>query len=166
MRFPHALSASAGPAPRTISLPPGYLSPDRLHPIPAPFPPAGTSVRAHRVHSTFLGLLILSVSFAAVPRAEAFPLPGDTTRVVLSVDGMHCRSCVSMIRKTLRKLPGVSSVDISLERGTVAVQGPKNAFSPDAAVAAVTRMGYDVTGRDTTGIPMTTPAAAPPTPHR
>ncbi|XP_055368529.1 copper-transporting ATPase 1 isoform X2 [Betta splendens] len=40
----------------------------------------------------------------------------DTTLVTLRVKGMHCRSCVVNIQDNISVLPGVSSVEVSLEK--------------------------------------------------
>lgn len=40
----------------------------------------------------------------------------DTTLIVLRVKGMHCHSCVVNIQDNISKLPGVSSVEVSLEK--------------------------------------------------
>ncbi|XP_053734827.1 copper-transporting ATPase 1 [Synchiropus splendidus] len=40
----------------------------------------------------------------------------DSTLVALSVKGMHCRSCVVNIQDNISTLPGVSSVEVSLEK--------------------------------------------------
>ncbi|KAM4555012.1 copper-transporting ATPase 1 isoform 1-T1 [Odontesthes bonariensis] len=40
----------------------------------------------------------------------------DTTLVMLRVKGMHCRSCVVNIQDNISLLPGVSSVEVSLEK--------------------------------------------------
>uniref|UniRef100_UPI0037E9678C copper-transporting ATPase 1 n=1 Tax=Semicossyphus pulcher TaxID=241346 RepID=UPI0037E9678C len=40
----------------------------------------------------------------------------DTTLVALRVKGMHCRSCVVNIQDNISLLPGVSSVEVSLEK--------------------------------------------------
>ncbi|KAM3612988.1 uncharacterized protein V6R79_018379 [Siganus canaliculatus] len=40
----------------------------------------------------------------------------DTTLIALRVKGMHCRSCVVNIQDNISKLPGVSSVEVSLEK--------------------------------------------------
>ncbi|XP_034037135.1 copper-transporting ATPase 1 [Thalassophryne amazonica] len=40
----------------------------------------------------------------------------DTTLVTLMVKGMHCRSCVVNIQDNISILPGVSSVEVSLEK--------------------------------------------------
>lgn len=39
----------------------------------------------------------------------------DATPIVLRVKGMHCRSCVVNIQDNVSKLPGVTSVEVSLE---------------------------------------------------
>lgn len=40
----------------------------------------------------------------------------DMTLTMLRVKGMHCRSCVVNIQDNIAKLPGVSSVEVSLEK--------------------------------------------------
>ncbi|XP_068441872.1 copper-transporting ATPase 1 [Clinocottus analis] len=40
----------------------------------------------------------------------------DTTLILLKVKGMHCRSCVINIQDNISMLPGVSSVEVSLEK--------------------------------------------------
>lgn len=40
----------------------------------------------------------------------------DTTLIQLRVKGMHCRSCVVNIQDNISMLPGVSSVEVSLEK--------------------------------------------------
>lgn len=40
----------------------------------------------------------------------------DTVLVMLRVKGMHCRSCVVNIQDNISKLPGVSSVEVFLEK--------------------------------------------------
>lgn len=40
----------------------------------------------------------------------------DSTPIMLRVKGMHCRSCVANIQDNMSKLPGVQSVEVSLEK--------------------------------------------------
>lgn len=40
----------------------------------------------------------------------------DTTPIMLRVKGMHCHSCVVNIQDSISKLPGISSVEVSLEK--------------------------------------------------
>lgn len=39
-----------------------------------------------------------------------------TEIAVLYVEGMHCQACVARVEKALGNLPGVSAVEVSLER--------------------------------------------------
>jgi copper chaperone CopZ len=41
---------------------------------------------------------------------------------VLKVQGMTCQGCVNSVRRVLQALPGVESVDVSLERGEAALR--------------------------------------------
>lgn len=45
----------------------------------------------------------------------------DTVPAMLRVKGMHCRSCVVNIQDNISKLPGVSSVEVSLEEERASV---------------------------------------------
>uniref|UniRef100_A0A4W6E8C6 P-type Cu(+) transporter n=1 Tax=Lates calcarifer TaxID=8187 RepID=A0A4W6E8C6_LATCA len=45
----------------------------------------------------------------------------DTTLVALRVKGMHCNSCVVNIQDNISMLPGVSSVEVSLEKEKVSI---------------------------------------------
>lgn len=45
----------------------------------------------------------------------------DTTLVTLRVKGMHCRSCVVNIQDNISMLPGISSVEVSLEKENASI---------------------------------------------
>lgn len=59
----------------------------------------------------------------------------------LEVQGMRCGSCVKTVTAALKRLPGVSSVEVDLPMDHVTVNGD---FSPDgdALVLALTAAGY------------------------
>jgi len=81
-------------------------------------------------------------------RAAGYAVPQQ--KVVLSIGGMSCASCVARVEKALNKVAGVSSASVNLatEQATIsAVAG----ISPDGLVAAVQKAGYDAT-LPTTGI--------------
>jgi copper ion binding protein len=73
----------------------------------------------------------------------------DQDHLTLNVNGMHCQSCVSMIRKTVRKLPGVESVSVDLDKSMVEVKGDSLAVRREMITQAIERMGYDVVQSDT-----------------
>jgi copper chaperone CopZ len=43
------------------------------------------------------------------------------TKTVVSIGGMMCQHCVMTIKKALLAIPTVTSVDISLEKGTAEI---------------------------------------------
>jgi copper chaperone len=58
------------------------------------------------------------------------------------VDGMSCQHCRATITDAVQQVPGVSGVQVDLDRGTVTVRG---ADADDAAVrAAIDEAGYQV----------------------
>ena len=58
----------------------------------------------------------------------------------LSITGMNCQHCVSTVRKALEGVPGVESVDVSLDQAQAVVSGSADA---DAMVTAVEDAGFD-----------------------
>ena len=74
--------------------------------------------------------------------------PDVQDHLILNVNGMHCQSCVSMIRKTVRKVPGVESVSVDLDKGMVEVKGDSAGVRREMISEAIERMGYDVVPRD------------------
>lgn len=61
------------------------------------------------------------LSNASVPEGGAAYQPVEVT-TLLKVTGMHCQSCVTNIQDNIGKLPGVSSVAVSLEMEQATVQ--------------------------------------------
>ncbi len=92
-------------------------------------------------HIVLLPLLILT----AMPLVWSF---GDDDHLSLNVNGMHCQSCVSMIRKTVRKVPGVESVSIDLEKGLVSVECDSADVRRVMISEVIETMGYDVVPGD------------------
>ena len=66
-------------------------------------------------------------------------------KLALSIQGMHCASCASNIERSLRKIPAVKSVSVSLltSKGFIEIEGE---VSEEALKAAVARAGYRLTG--------------------
>ena len=64
------------------------------------------------------------------------------TVVRLSVTGMHCASCVALVEETVRELPGVTEVAVSLEEGEATVSYDPGVVDLTALCAAVAEAGY------------------------
>lgn len=62
--------------------------------------------------------------------------------VDIPVEGMTCVLCAATVKKTVRSLDGVSSVEVSLEKRTARVTYAIGTISPDRIVAAVDQLGY------------------------
>ncbi len=58
----------------------------------------------------------------------------------LSIEGMTCQHCVKAVNEELIKVPGVTSVDVSLENNSATVEGQADNA---ALVAAVAEAGYE-----------------------
>jgi Cu+-exporting ATPase len=63
-------------------------------------------------------------------------------RTRLSIEGMHCASCATLIEHSLKKVPGVrrASVNFAAEKASIAFDG--EAVSADALLKAVAEAGY------------------------
>ncbi|XP_006879581.1 PREDICTED: copper-transporting ATPase 2 [Elephantulus edwardii] len=55
----------------------------------------------------------------------------------LTVDGMHCKSCVLNIEENIGQLPGVQSIQVSLENRTARVQFEPSLITPAALQKAI-----------------------------
>ena len=65
-------------------------------------------------------------------------------KLKLTIEGMHCASCAGNIEKSLKKVPGVKDVSVSLmlKKGTADVE---DTVSEEEIKKAVARAGYKVT---------------------
>ncbi|XP_044161666.1 copper-transporting ATPase 1 [Bufo gargarizans] len=61
----------------------------------------------------------------------------DLTSAVFQVDGMHCKSCVVNIESNMSSHPGVSSVEVSLEKKSAVISYSPNVLSSDALCRAI-----------------------------
>jgi len=87
----------------------------------------------------------------AAPAAEIKQSAG-TQRVMLSLSGMHCASCASLIERSLRRVPGVKEGNVNFATEKAAVLFDATATNQAALIAAVQQAGYQATlvdARDT-----------------
>lgn len=92
-----------------------------------------------RFLAVFLPLLLLLTLTARA---------GEKEKKVLRVKGMHCSSCSSMIRKTLRQIDGVEEAQVSMETGQVTVLFDPTTKPVEDVVRAINKMGYKVAEND------------------
>ena len=73
---------------------------------------------------------------------------GRRVRTELTVEGMHCQSCVLLIQEVVAELDGVVAVTVDLEQArAVVVHHPDRATAGDLC-AAVSGVGYRAVPRD------------------
>lgn len=95
----------------------------------------------------FIAYMKIVTSLICTVIIAQFLYAGEKHTASLPVKGMHCQSCVSMIKKTVRKVDGVQYVSVNLDSGIVVVEYDSTEALPNA-VRAIRRMGYKVTDAD------------------
>ncbi|MCP1727561.1 Cu+-exporting ATPase [Natronospira proteinivora] len=73
-------------------------------------------------------------------RKAGYPAVED--EVELTIEGMHCASCVGKVEKALDRLPGVSSARVNLATESAHVRLLRGAVNPQALEQAVASVGY------------------------
>lgn len=89
-------------------------------------------------------LVLFVIAFAA-----AGPLfAGETKSVTLKVEGMTCSLCPKMVEKTLSRIEGVNSVQVSYEKKEAVVEYDAGKADVQKMIKAVDGAGYkaSVTG--------------------
>jgi Cu+-exporting ATPase len=61
----------------------------------------------------------------------------------ITIDGMHCASCSSNIERSIKKVPGVKEVSISLMTKRAIVESDENVSEEDIK-KAIARAGYKI----------------------
>lgn len=64
--------------------------------------------------------------------------------IQLNIQGMTCNGCVNSVKNVLQKIPGVASVEVSLEQNRATVTYNPGQANPAQLKAAVEDAGYDV----------------------
>ncbi|WP_041625238.1 heavy-metal-associated domain-containing protein [Stackebrandtia nassauensis] len=75
--------------------------------------------------------------------------PAATTTTVTTgyaVTGMTCGHCATSVTNELNRVPGVETVSVDVEGGTVTI-GSTTALDDEAVRAAVDEAGYQLTGK-------------------
>jgi copper chaperone len=66
------------------------------------------------------------------------------TDLTLKITGMSCGGCVRSVTGVLKALPGVASVDVSLEQGEARVSFDAAQVTPAQLSAAIEDAGFEV----------------------
>lgn len=68
----------------------------------------------------------------------------ETTTLI--VKGMTCMGCVGSVKNVLEPIPGVNSVEITLENGHVTITHDQTKCAVEALKNAINDAGYEVVG--------------------
>lgn len=64
----------------------------------------------------------------------------------IGIGGMTCGGCVNSVKNVLQKIPGVTSVDVSLDRGIARVQYDAAKTDTSQFREAIKNAGFEITG--------------------
>ena len=64
--------------------------------------------------------------------------------IQLDIRGMTCNGCVNSVNSVLQKIPGVASVEVSLEQNRATIIYNPAQVKPEQFKAAIEDAGYDV----------------------
>ena len=85
------------------------------------------------------------LSIAAALLLLAGPAWAAPKTVTLAVPGMNCSACPITVKKALTKVPGVSKVDVHLEKREAVVTFDDAKTNAEALTKATTDAGYPST---------------------
>jgi copper chaperone CopZ len=68
-----------------------------------------------------------------------------TATAVLTVEGMHCSSCVALVEESLLEVPGVAAASVDLEGGRAQVGFDPEQVDAARLAAVVAEAGYPST---------------------
>jgi Cd2+/Zn2+-exporting ATPase len=71
--------------------------------------------------------------------------PGSRASFRFRVEGMDCASCAAKIDKAVRRLPGVSQVNVTFSTGALTVEADPAVLSPETIESEVATLGYQPT---------------------
>jgi copper chaperone CopZ len=103
------------------------------------------SVILKQLRGSAVGALLAFVSSCS-KEARAEEVPSDDVpallSVTLAVEGMTCASCSVAVRMALKRLNGVHTVEMSVEKKRAVINYEPAKVMPERMIEAVNRLGY------------------------
>lgn len=65
----------------------------------------------------------------------------ESASVTIPVGGMHCQNCVNAVQKKLSALPGVTGVEVNLDKGLAVIRGTD--LNVPGIKDAIEELGFD-----------------------
>lgn len=69
-------------------------------------------------------------------------LPSAGSSVLIPVEGMSCSACVARVKKTLKKMDGVSEANVNLEKREAEIRYEPEKVSPEKLAKTIDELGY------------------------
>lgn len=69
----------------------------------------------------------------------------STAKTTLVIKGMTCGGCVAAVKVQLKKTPGVSAYEVSLEKGEAVITYDPSRTDPQKIAASVSKTGFQAT---------------------
>lgn len=88
--------------------------------------------------------LIIPLSNVLAQQSSVSASTSNVKTVVIPVEGMTCVSCVSGIKKSLKNVLGVTSVEVNLKNRNAKVVYVDGLSSPEAISKKISDLGYKV----------------------
>ncbi len=93
-----------------------------------------------------LSLILISTAFAGCQQNqsgnESSQMANDEKKVIISIEGMSCMSCVATVKKTLSGRDGVKEVNVSLKDKNATVKFDPKKITPEQLQEAINKLGY------------------------
>lgn len=64
--------------------------------------------------------------------------------ITINIKGMTCGGCVKSVTEVLQKIPGISNVDVSLEKNCALIHYDPAQAQPTQFTSAIEDAGFDV----------------------
>ncbi|MBT4540640.1 heavy-metal-associated domain-containing protein [Candidatus Woesearchaeota archaeon] len=65
-------------------------------------------------------------------------------KIMLNVEGMHCKSCETLIKDELDELEGIKNVNVSAEKGIATIEYDESKVDKMKIIEIIKKEGYKV----------------------
>ncbi len=70
-------------------------------------------------------------------------LASETKKAILGVKGMTCAGCVYAVKSNVKKIEGISSVDVDLKEGKATIEYDPERVSPEDLAKVINKLGFE-----------------------
>ena len=96
----------------------------------------------HTIRNGMMFIAVLALILTAVPAPVA--LAGDDmAETTFTIKGMTCGGCLGAVKAQLKKTPGVTAYEVSLEKGEADVTYDAKETDPEAIAKSISKTGFE-----------------------